>query len=61
MRRLPRVFVEKLKALNIATATEVVGDYLTGKEIQVLLTRKDLILEEIAKLIEKYGEEDVLY
>ena len=61
MRRLPRAFVEKLKALNIATVTEVVGDYLTGKEIQVLLTRRDLILKEIARLIEKNGEEDVLY
>lgn len=61
MRRLPRAFVEKLKALNIAAVTEVVGDYLTGKEIQALLTRRDLILKEIARLIEKYGEDDVLY
>lgn len=61
MRRLPRAFVEKLKALNIATVTEVVGDYLTGKEIQAVLARRDLILKEIARLIEKYGEDDVLY
>lgn len=61
MRRLPRAFVEKLKALNIATTTEVVGDYLTGKEIRAVLSRRDLILMEIARLIEKYGEDDVLY
>ena len=61
MRRLPRAFVEKLKALNIATATEVVGDYLTGKEVQAVLARRDSILKEIARLVEKYGEDDVLY
>jgi len=61
MKRLPRAFVEKLKALNIGSATEVVGNYLTEEEIKAVLKRRDSILKEIARLVEKYGEGDVLY
>jgi hypothetical protein len=61
IKRLPRTFVEKLKALNIGSVKEVVGNYLTEEEIKAVLKRRDLILKEIARLIEKYGEGDVLY
>jgi hypothetical protein len=61
MKRLPRAFVEKLRALNIGSVTEAVGNYLTGDEIKAVLKRRDLILKEIARLAEKYGEGDVLY
>ncbi len=61
IRRLPRTFVEKLKAMNSELAQEIVGNYLTDKEIVAVLLRRDLILKEIAGLIEKHGEADVLY
>jgi hypothetical protein len=61
MRMLPRSFVEKLKALNFELVKETVEDYLTDKEIEAVLKRKDLILEEIARLIAIHGEDDVLY
>jgi len=61
MRSLPRAFVEKLKALNFGLVAEVVDDYLTDEEIETVLQRRNLMLDEIARLIEKYGEENVLY
>jgi hypothetical protein len=61
MRRLPRAFVEKLKGINSELVGQVTGDYLTDKEIEAVLKRRDLILKEIAGLIEKHGEDDVLY
>lgn len=61
MRKLPRAFVEKLKALNFELIKNIVVEYLTDKEIEAVLMRKDLILREIDKLIKKHGEADVLY
>jgi len=61
MRKLPRAFVEKLKTLNFKLIKDIVREYLTDKEIEAVLMRRDLILEEIENLVEKYGEADVLY
>lgn len=61
MSELPRAVVERLRALDRPTIKAVAGDYLTDTEIEAVLTRKDLILEEIARLIEVNGEDKVLY
>ena len=61
MRELPRVFVEKLKALDFELIRSIVGIYLTAEEIEAVLTRRDLMLEEIKRIIDKYGEDKVLY
>jgi hypothetical protein len=61
MRKLPRSFVEKLKALNLELMKDIVGKYLTDKEIEAVLIRRDLILKEIDKLIKMHGEAEVLY
>ncbi len=61
MKRLPRVFVEKLKSLDHDTIKNVVGEYLTDKEIDYVLIRKDLILKWLDKQIKKEGEDKVLY
>lgn len=61
MRKLPRTFVERLKALNFKLIKDIVEEYLTDQEIEAVLMRRDLILEEIDKLIDKHGEADVLY
>jgi len=61
MKELPRAFVEKLKSLNLEVIKDAVGEYLTDKEIEAVLARRDLILKEIDKRIKKYGEDKVLY
>jgi len=61
MRELPRTFVEKLKTLDFASVKEAVGEYLTDKEIEAVLLRRDLILDWLKIFIEKQGEDKVLY
>ena len=61
MKELPREFVEKLKGLTFEPLKNALGDYLSDKQIKAILIRRDLILEEIDRMIKKYGEENVLY
>ncbi len=61
MKELPRVFVEKLKSLNFELIKDTVGEYLTDKEIEAVLLRRDLILKVIDERVKKLGEEKVLY
>jgi hypothetical protein len=61
MREIPRAFVEKLKTLDYSAIKEVVGDYLTDREIECVLVRRDLIIEWLETRIEKFGENEVLY
>ena len=61
MKQLPRAFVEKLKGLDMESIKGVVGEYLTDKEIEYVLIRKDLILKWLDKQIKKEGEDKVLY
>jgi len=61
MKRLPRKVVEKVKALDLETLNELVGDYLSEQEIAAILPRRDLILKEIDRLIEANGERATLY
>jgi len=61
MQELPRTFVEKLKSLNFELIRDIVGEYLTEKEIDAVLLRKDLILKFVDERIKKLGEDKVLY
>lgn len=61
MKQLPREFVEKLKSLNFEVIKSLVGEYLTNKEIEAVLARRDLIIEWLEKRIKKMGEDQVLY
>lgn len=61
MRELPRAFVDKIMTLDFDLIKNIVGEYLTDKEINAVLIRKDLLLKEIGKRIKKYGEDKVLY
>jgi hypothetical protein len=38
-----------------------VGEYLTDKEIEAMLVRKDLIVKWVEDRIKKMGEDKVLY
>ncbi|MFZ2052906.1 MAG: hypothetical protein WAU81_01795 [Candidatus Aminicenantales bacterium] len=61
MKELPRAFVEKLKSLNFELIRDNVGEYLTDKEIEAVLLRRDLILEVVNERIKELGEDNVLY
>lgn len=59
--KLPRAFVDRLKALDAKTVKTAVKASLTAKEIEALLKRRDLILEEVEALVREKGEAEVLY
>jgi hypothetical protein len=61
MKQLPRAFVEKLRALDTESIKGAVGEYLTDKEIEFVLLRRDLILEWLDNYMKKEGEDKVLY
>jgi len=60
-RKLPRAFVEKIQGLNYELIKEAVGPYLNKKEIEAVLDRKRLLLEEVQQMINEKGEDKVLY
>ncbi len=60
-RRLPRSFVEKVKALDFESIKNAVDPYLKDEEIKAILARKTLLLEEIEEMIKASGEKNVLY
>ena len=61
IRRVPRVLLDKIKALDFASIKQAVGPYLTDKEIESIIARKKLILDEIAEMVKQNGEDKVLY
>jgi hypothetical protein len=61
MKELPRAFIEKLKSLDFEPIKGVVGEYLTDKEIDAVLLRRDLIIAFIDERIKQLGEDKVLY
>jgi len=60
-RRLPRSFVDRIKALTFESIRTAVGPYLTDEEIRAVMARKDLVLKEIEEMIRAQGEAKVLY
>ena len=60
-RILPKVFVEKVKAMNFADIKHAVGPYLTDEEIEAVLMRKKLLLDEIEEMVKEKGVAKVLY
>ena len=56
MKQLPRDFVEKLKALDFELLNTIADEYLTKKEIQAVLLRRDLILSWLDKRISELGD-----
>ena len=61
MKQLPRALYEKIKSLNAEAIKGAVGEYLTDKEIEAVLVRKDLIVKWVEARIKKLGEDQVLY
>ncbi len=61
MKELPHALYEKIKSLNAEVIKNTVGEYLTDKEIEAVLVRKDLIVKWVENRIKKMGEDKVLY
>lgn len=67
IKQVPRGFFQKLKELDraklVAAAgrSEAAGDYLDDKEIDAVMTRRDLLVEKIEAEIDKRSEFAVLY
>jgi hypothetical protein len=61
MIRLPRAFVAKLRALDVRGLQAAVGPYLTGREIEAVLIRRNLILKCLDERLREWGEAAVLY
>jgi len=61
MRQLPVSFIEKIKALDVELIKEISGYYLTDKEIEAVLLRRDLVIDKINRIIGEFGPSDVLY
>jgi hypothetical protein len=61
MSELPRALVEKVKALDAASVMSVTNGFLAEAEVTAVILRRDLILQEIDKLIKANGEDKVLY
>lgn len=59
--KLPRAFVDRLRSLDAKSVKAAVKASLTAKEIEALLKRRDLILEEVEALVREKGEAEVLY
>ncbi|NOR52784.1 MAG: hypothetical protein GQ536_01675 [Candidatus Aminicenantes bacterium] len=61
IKKLPRVFLEKIKALTYDTIKDAVGPYLKDNEIKAVMLRKELLLKEIEGMIKEMGEDKFLY
>jgi len=61
MAALPAAFVDKLKSLTPEILHRLADPYLTDEEIAAVLLRRDLILKEIDRMIEKFGKSAVIY
>jgi hypothetical protein len=60
-RRVPRRLVEKIGALEFESVKQAVGPYLTDAEIASVVARAKIILREIHGMIQREGEDKVLY
>ncbi len=61
MKELPRALYQNIESLTFDKIEDAVGEYLTDKEIEAVLKRKELIVQWIEKRIEEMGEDKVLY
>ncbi|MFW6129169.1 MAG: hypothetical protein ACOC6P_02860 [Candidatus Aminicenantaceae bacterium] len=61
IKMFPRTFVNNLKALNYERIKSAVRPYLTDKEINAVLKRKELLLDEIEYMIKQRGKDKFLY
>ena len=59
--KIDRQLLEKLEALTKEDVSRVTKDYLTKRELDAMLVRRDLLVAHFKKLIAEQGEAKVLY
>lgn len=60
-RRLPRKMFEAVRALDRAKLEKSLGSLLKKEEIEAVLARRQLLLDEIALMVKEQGEESMFY
>jgi hypothetical protein len=61
MRRLPRALVERTAALSEQALRNALSGLLSEAEIQAVLARKKILLLEVRRIVDRFGERSVLY
>ena len=61
MRKLPRRLLERTAALSEKELREAVADLLSETELQAILARREILLREVRRIVDRFGERDVLY
>lgn len=61
IRRLPRTFADKLRALTLEGVRAAEGSYLTEAEVRAVMARRDLLLRDIEESMREAGGSDFLY
>lgn len=61
LHKLDRNLLPKLEALTKDGIKQAVDDWLTNREIEAVLKRRDLLVAHFKKLVAELGEEKVLY
>jgi hypothetical protein len=61
LRRCDRELLASLRALRKEQVRRVAADHLSGLEIDLVMTRRDLLVEHFEQLIAERGEDKVLY
>ena len=59
--RVDRAFWNKIEALTPQQLQDALGEWLTKKELEALLARRDRMREEIAKMVAQRGEDSVFF
>ena len=59
--KIDRQLLEKLEALNKEDVSRAMKDYLTRRELDAMMVRRDLLVAHFKKLIAEQGEAKVLY
>jgi hypothetical protein len=59
--RFPRAMVTKLEKLDKSAVEKHLGDYLTLTQIDGLMKRRQLLLDLVKELSQKFGERAVIY
>ncbi len=61
IRRLPRAFVARLRALDLEEVRAAVRPFLTDEEVRAVMARRDLLLKEIEESMRTAGGSGFLY
>jgi hypothetical protein len=59
--RCSRELFDELRAMDEKTLNSRLGKYLTAKEIQSILIRRDLLVEKINSMVKTRGEDNVFF